>query len=169
MPERPNTEFVVIGKIGTPYGVKGWVKILSFTEVVDQILEYDPWYLEDENGWRPIDVMDGGTHGKGIIAKLKGFDTPEQSRLLTGLKISIKRSQLAPLKNDEYYWRDLEGLTVINHEGKILGTIQYLMETGANDVLVVKNEKEHAIPYIKEVVLSIDLEKREMRVKWELI
>ena len=169
MTQDANTDYVVVGKIGTPYGVKGWVKILSFTEEIDQILDYDPWYLEDESGWRPIDVTDGARHGKGIIAKLEGFDTPEQSRLLTGLKVSVKRAQLAPLKTNEYYWRDLEGLTVINQDGKVLGKVIYLMETGANDVLVVKNEKEHAIPYIKEVVLSIDLNKREMHVKWELL
>lgn len=165
--QSPDTNFVVIGKIGTPYGVKGWVKILSFTDSIDQILEYDPWYLEDESGWRQIDVIDRRAYGIGIIAQLAGFENPEQSRLLTGLKIAIESSQLAALQKDEYYWRDLEGLTVINHDGRILGKVISLMETGANDVLIVRNEKEIAIPYIKGVVLSVDIAKQEMRVKWD--
>lgn len=167
-PKSSDADFVVVGKIGTPFGIKGWVKIHSFTEVLEQILDYDPWYLEDEAGWRPIKLIDGQKHGKGVIAKLADFDTPEQSRLLTGSKIGIKRSQLAPLSKDEYYWRDLEGLTVINYDGKVLGKIIYLLETGSNDVMVVKDEKEYAIPYLRgEVVISIDLEKREMHVKWD--
>lgn len=160
-------DYVVVGKIGTPYGVKGWVKVFCYTDPIGQILEYDPWYLEDENGWRPIQVIDGQPHGKGIIVKLEGFDTPEQSRLLTGTVIGIQRKQLAPLEKNEYYWSDLEGLTVINSDGKVLGKVIYLMETGANDVLVVKNGKELAIPYIKDVVLSVDLVKKEMRVQWD--
>lgn len=161
-------DYVEIGKIGTPYGVKGWIKVSPFSDDRSQILTYDPWYIEDETGWRPIEVTDGKPHGKVVIVKFVGFDTPEQSRLLTGLIIGIKRSQLAKLKKDEYYWRDLEGLTVINQVGEILGTVLYLMETGANDVMVIKNDKLHAVPYIKEVVQSVDLEKKEIRVNWDL-
>jgi 16S rRNA processing protein RimM len=163
-------DFITVGKIGAPYGIKGWVKIHSFTEWVGNIFEYSPWYLEESTGWKTIKVADGREHGKGLIAKFGGFDTPEQARALTGKTIGIKRSQLPPLKKDEYYWSDLEGLTVINQNGQVLGTIVYLLETGSNDVLVVKNEKEHAIPYLPgSVVLSVDLAKREMHVNWELI
>lgn len=163
-------DFVTVGKIGAPYGIKGWVKIHSFTEWVTNILEYTPWYLEDANGWKLTKVAEGREHGKGLVAKFAGFDTPEHSRQLTGKLIAIKRSQLPPLKKNEYYWGDLEGLTVINQDGKVLGTIAYLLETGSNDVIVVKNEKEHAIPYLQgSVVISVDLDKREMHVNWELI
>jgi 16S rRNA processing protein RimM len=163
-------EFIAIGKIGAPYGIKGWIKIFSFTEWTTNVFEYDPWYLENENGWQIIDVTDGREHGKGLIVKFAGFDTPEASRVLTGKKIAIKRSQLAPLKKDEYYWGDLEGLTVINKDGKVLGKIIYLLDTGSNDVIVIKNDKEHAIPYLPgSVVLSVDLVNRIMHVDWELI
>lgn len=163
-------EHIAIGKVGAPYGVKGWVKIHSFTEWVTNILDYTPWYLEDKNGWQLIKVTDGHQHGKGLVAKIEGYNTPEQSRLLTGKLIGIKRSQLPPLKKDEYYWSDLEGLTVINQENKTLGTVAYVLETGANDVLVIKNDKEHAIPYLPgSVIVSVDLEKREIHVNWELI
>lgn len=165
-------EYVIVGRIGAPYGIKGWMKIHSFTEWTDDIFEYSPWFLEDKDDWRAIEVTDGREHGKALIAKLVGFDTPEQARLITGKMIAIKRSQLAPLEANEYYWRDLEGLTVINQDGKVLGVIGYILETGSNDVLVIKDEnnKDHAIPYLPgSVVISVDLTKREMHVNWELI
>jgi 16S rRNA processing protein RimM len=164
-------EFIAIGKVGASYGVKGWVKIHSFTEWASNMLEYTPWYFQDKNGWQLAKIVDGREHGKIVIVKVAGYDAPEQSRLLTGTIIGIKRSQLPTLKKDEYYWRDLEGLTVIDREGRILGTVTHLLETGSNDVLVIKNDnKEYAIPYLpKKVILSVDLTKREIHVDWELI
>jgi 16S rRNA processing protein RimM len=167
---KSSDEFVVVGKIGAPYGIKGWVKIHSFTEWTTDIFDYVPWYLEEAGYWKAFEIVNGKEHGKALIVKLAGFDTPEQVRVLTGKKIAINRTQLPPLKKNEYYWRDLIGLTVINQHGAVLGTISHLLETGSNDVLVVKNDKEHAIPYLPgSVVVSVDLVNREMRVIWELI
>lgn len=163
-------EYVIVGKIGAAYGIQGWLKITSFTDTLADILDYDPWYVEDNLGWKLMDVESGKPHGKGLVVKLKGLANPEEARLLTGKKIAIKRSQLPELPKNEFYWRDLEGLTVINHNGDILGKIVYIMSTGSNDVLVVKGEKEHAIPYLPDdVITSIDLDKKIMHVKWDLI
>jgi len=163
-------EYVIVGKIGATYGIKGWLKIVSFTETIPNILDYDPWYLEENQVWKPIEISDAREHGKGVVAKIAGLDTPEQARLFTGKAIAIKRTQLPTLKKNEYYWSDLEGLTVINQTGEVLGRIIYLIATGSNDVLVVKGDKEHAIPYIlDEVVTSVDLSKRVMHVNWDLI
>lgn len=167
-----NAEHVIVGKIGSTYGIQGWVKIYSFTEWTTDILGYAPWYLEDENGWKIIDVSDGHPHGKGVVVKFSGYDNPEQARQLTGKKIGIMRSQLPTLKNDEYYWSDLEGLTVVNLEGVVIGTVDYIMETGSNDVLVIKdpNDKEFAIPYLKdEVIVNIDLLEQVIQVKWDVM
>lgn len=164
-----DTEYVVVGKIGATYGIKGWVKITSFTESIPDILDYSPWYLEDKQDWKLIDVIEGRTHGKGVVAKIKGFDNPEQARLLNGKCIAINRSQLPKLKQQEYYWSDLKGLTVINQQNEVLGTVIYLIATGSNDVLVIKGEKEFAIPYLPEVVTSIDLTEKIMHVNWDLI
>jgi 16S rRNA processing protein RimM len=168
---KADSEYIVVGKIGTTYGIHGWLKVFSFTDVISGILDYDPWYIEDGEGWSQIQREDGREHGKGIVAKLKGYHNPEQARILTGKKIAIKRSQLPALSKNEYYWTDLPGLTVINQHGETLGKIAYLMETGSNDVLVVKGEgKEQAIPYLPgKVIISIDLAKQEMHVNWELI
>jgi 16S rRNA processing protein RimM len=163
-------DYVIVGKIGTTYGIKGWLKIHAFSSSVTNMLDYVPWYLEENKTWKAIKISEAKTHGKGIIAHIDGFDSPEKARLLTGKNIAVKRSQLAPLKKNEYYWADLEGLTVINQHGETLGKIIYLMETGSNDVLVIKGEKEHAIPFLlDEVIVSVDLDKKEMRVNWDLI
>ncbi|MHB1947091.1 MAG: ribosome maturation factor RimM [Gammaproteobacteria bacterium] len=170
MTQTDTDKYIIVGQIGATYGVRGWLKILSYTEEISNILDYNPWYLEDKTGWKPIQVEDGQNHGKGIIAKITGYNNPEDARLISGKKIAILRSQLPELSNNEYYWSDLKGLTVIDQHGVNLGKVIYLMATGANDVLVVKGTKEHAIPYLPgKVVKSIDLAKGEMHVDWEVI
>jgi 16S rRNA processing protein RimM len=163
--------FIIVGKIGAPYGVQGWLKIVSYTETIANIIQYDPWYLEDKGIWQQIKVTNARPHGKGVIAKLPGYDSPETARALTGKRIGIKREQLSTLAQHEYYWAELEGLTVIDQHGTTLGKIIYIIETGSNDVLVVKGDgKEHAIPYrLGETVTSIDLTRQVMQVNWDLI
>lgn len=165
-----NDNYIVVGKIGSTYGIKGWLKIISFTDPIAGILDYSALYIEDKESWKPIKIDDGRLHGKGIVVHFPDFNTPEEARLITGKKIAITRDQLPALEQQEYYWSDLEGLTVINYTGEELGTINYLMETGSNDVLVVKGKKEIAIPYLMgEVILDVDLEARVMHVKWDVI
>lgn len=163
--------YLTIGKIGAPFGVRGWVKVHSFAEFGETILNFKEWYLPDgKDEYRMVTVEDGRAHGKGYIVKLQGFDTPEEVALLTGKLIDIPRTNLPTLKKDEFYWSDLVGLTVINKEGVIYGKVIYLIATGSNDVLVVKGEKEHGIPCLfGDVILSVDLIKREIIVDWELI
>jgi 16S rRNA processing protein RimM len=164
------TDYLIVGKIASTYGVQGWLKVVSYTEPTQGIADYTPWYLEENGGFEPIDVTEVREYGKGIIAKFVGYDNPEKARLMTGKRIAILRSQLPSLDKDEYYWSDLEGLTVIDQNGVNLGQIVYIIETGSNDVLVVKGETEHAIPYLlNDVIKSIDLANKIMRVDWELI
>jgi 16S rRNA processing protein RimM len=171
--QAPNTvdseHKILIGKIGAPYGIKGWVKIMAFNDSGNDILDYKPWFLGDNRGnWKIADIESAKVYGKGYIAKFVKIDNPEDAKILTGKSLGINRSQLRSLPQDEFYWADLEGLTVINHEGKTLGTIIYLIETGSNDVIVVKGEKEHALPYLMgEVIKRVDLEARTMYVEWE--
>jgi 16S rRNA processing protein RimM len=164
-------EFIIIGKIGSTYGVHGWLKIHSYTELPLDILAYSTWHLaRDHQLSQAYKLEEGRAHGKGIIAKLIGITSPEEARLLTGASIAIERTQLPCLKLNEYYWSDLIGLTVINNDGEYLGKVKYVMATGANDVLVVKGKTEFAIPYLLEkVILSINLEKQEIHVDWELL
>lgn len=153
------------GKVGAAYGVKGWLKIHSYTEDPIQILCYSPWYLMEENIWLPLELEDGKKHGKGVVAKFTGIETPEAARKLTGKLLAVKREQLAALPENEYYWADLEGLSVIDQRGQLLGRVSYLIATGSNDVLVLKDNqgKEQAIPYLPgSVVKKVDLEKGQI-------
>lgn len=161
---------IIVGKVGSTYGVHGWLKIHAYTEWGPSLFHYSPWYLTlDNNEEKPYEVEEGREHGNMLIVKLSGLHSPEEARLLTGAMISIERTQLPPLKENEYYWSDLIGLTVINKNGECLGKVIYLMATGSNDVLVVKGEKELAIPYLLgKVILNIDLTKQEIHVDWEL-
>lgn len=165
-------DYVVIGKIGSTFGIQGWLKVYSYSDSIDGILEYRHWHIESQTGWQPIEVKNCQQHGKGIVVKFAGYHTPEDARVLTGKKIAIKRSQLPTLETNEYYWADLEGLMVIDQHDETLGQVDHMMETGANDVMVVKSKdgKFHAIPFLlNKVVTRIDLENQVMHVNWELI
>lgn len=164
------TDYVNVGKVGSTYGVQGWVKIQSFTESMMDILNYTPWYLEQGSLWQRIEVTDSRRHSKGIVVKFAGYDSPESSRLLAGKIIAVPRSQLPALPQGDYYWNDLKDMTVINQQGETLGKVIYLLATGANDVLVVKGKKEHAIPYLlDDVILNIDLINKVIHVNWDII
>jgi 16S rRNA processing protein RimM len=160
---------ITVGKVGSSFGVHGWLKIHTYTEFGPTILEYQPWLIQRPNGQiEPLALEDSKRHGDNILIKVKGIDSPEAAKLLTNQLILIYRDQLPILDENDYYWSDLIGLTVINQAGITLGKVIYLMETGANDVLVVKGEREHAIPYLPgNTIKHIDLNKKEMQVDWE--
>lgn len=169
--KKADTVYISVGKIGSPFGVHGWLKVRSYTELGASILDFKPWYLSrHEDKWTPITVEDGREQANGMLIKFAGIDSPEAAKQLTGSVIGIKRDQLPPLTQGEYYWSDLIGLTVVNMQGEVLGTVSYIMATGANDVLVIKGQKEHAIPYLPgDVIKHVALDKQEIQVDWELI
>jgi 16S rRNA processing protein RimM len=162
------TSMVVVGRLGRVYGIKGWLKLHSFTEPLENILEYKRWFILSQSGeWEPANLEEIKMHGQAMLVKLIGCETPEQAQVYTNADIGVTRDQLAVLAADDYYWSDLEGLKVINQQGIELGIVTRLMATGANDVLVVKGEKERLLPYIRQVVLGVDLQQGLIRVDWE--
>lgn len=169
--EHPESKYVVIGKITSAYGIKGWVKIYSYTDPVSNILNYPVWYLSsgtDPLHWREIAVIQGRPQGKFIVAQLAGINDRNQAELLHGTEIAIPRDQLPAAADGEYYWLDLLGLKVVNIQGIELGVISDIMETGANDVLVVQGERQRLIPYVMdEIIKQIDLQAGTLRVDWE--
>lgn len=171
MTKNQDTTYITVGRIGSTYGVRGWVRVQISPEFAASLFELTSWYISGKDRtWDPVKIENIKYHSKEIIAKFVGIDTPEDARLLAGKLIAITRAKLPPLKENEYYWSDLIGLNVVNKDGTPYGTVSYIMATGANDVLIVKNEKEHAIPYLYgTVVLNVDLEKRIILVDWELI
>lgn len=162
-------ELLHVGKISGVFGIKGWVKVFSFTGYREDILQYSPWQLKKNGITRHIEIVTGQLQNQLVVAQLKGIDDRNAAEALIGWEIFIKKSQLPPVKENEYYWSDLIGLEVENVEGVILGVIDSLLETGANDVIVVQGEeRQHAIPFIQpQVVLEIDLAARKMRVDWD--
>lgn len=160
---------IIIGRIGSAYGIHGWVKIISHTEPRENIFNYHPWQIKHQGKWHTLEVLEGKRHGNGIIAHIKGYNNPEAVRQIANADIGIARDLLPALPKGEYYWADLIGLNVVNTENSTLGTIAYLFETGSNDVIVVqdKHKQEILIPYLPQVVLDIDLEQRIMCVDWE--
>lgn len=159
---------IIIGKLAGVYGIKGWLKVISYTEPLENILNYKPLFIQQNNQWREVKLMQGKRHGKGLIVQLAGFETPESARILVGTEIAISRQQLPALAKGEYYWTDLEGLTVINQTNITLGKVTQVMATGANDVLVVQGEKRHLIPFLTaQTVVSVDLEKQIINVDWD--
>lgn len=161
-------EKVKLGKINGLYGIQGWVKIFSYTSPITNILYYSPWLISRQGQWQTMDVEDGRLQGKGLIVKLASCHDRDQAMTLQGAEIAIYRAQLLPPQADEYYWVDLIGLTVLNRQGLVLGQVDHLIETGANDVLVVKGEKEYLIPFLRDqVVLKVDLSNRLLQVDWD--
>ena len=160
---------VAIGRIGAPFGVKGWVHVYSYTDPPQNLLNYKTWCLYIKKEWKAVSVLQAKGHGKGFVALLEGYEIREEVALLTNIEVGIEREALPELGEGEYYWTDLIGLTVVNEADEILGTVDSLFETGANDVLVVKGEtKEHLIPYVPdEYILEVDLALRRIRVSWD--
>ncbi|MES9832763.1 MAG: ribosome maturation factor RimM [Candidatus Thiodiazotropha sp. DIVDIV] len=161
-------DMIIIGRVSGLFGVRGWVKIYSFTSPKEGILSYKTWCLKRQGEWQEFKVAAGHPQGKGIVAQIEGYDDRDRSVELVESEIAIRRTELPALPAGEYYWTDLEGLLVSTLNGIELGKVSHLFETGANDVLVVKGDRERLIPYIVgQAVQEIDLEAGRMIVDWD--
>ena len=165
---------IKIGRITTIYGLKGWVKIFSNTELIDNIFSYQPWQMRINGQWQEVKVKEGKRHGKGLIAKLEDCNDRDQAKLYLGAEIAVDQSQLSDLEEGDYYWSQLVGINVETEAGVKLGKIDYLIATGANDVLVVKSSQasidseERLIPWLPgQVITKINLSKGVIHVNWD--
>lgn len=159
---------LAVGCVVDAFGVRGWVKVSSFTDPAVNILQYTPWQLETAQGMVEKAVLAGRPHADYVVAKLDGIDDRDGALGLKGATIRVGRHQFPEAVGESYYWADLEGLQVINQEGLELGRVDHLLETGSNDVLVVQGERERLIPFLRgSVVLDVDLERGVLRVDWD--
>jgi 16S rRNA processing protein RimM len=160
---------VVMGKVVGAQGLQGWVKVHAFTEYLDSLLDYDTWHVGNEQSWRPLQVLEANVHGgKVLIAKLQGIVDRTAAEKCKGLLIAVPRDSLPEQPEGEYYWSDLIGLSVENLAGESFGIVDSLLETGANDVLVVKGERgETLIPFIASVIQQVSLKEKTIRVDWQ--
>lgn len=169
-----NEKLVIIGDFGRPYGVKGWLHLNSYTRPKENIQKLLPWQVKKQGHLLSITPESFQRHSDNLIVKLPNCNDRDIAALFTNCEIAVARSQLPPPAKNEYYWTDLEGLTVINRDNITLGKVEYLYSNGANDIMVVqsiaqdKDKKQaHLVPYIDQVIDSVNLEEQIIRVDWE--
>jgi len=165
-PETRDEKLVTLGHVAGAHGIQGWVKIHSLTEPREAIFEYQPWLLGA--ALEAVRVEQGKKHGNRLIALLEGTESREQAEALVNQPIAVFRDQLPELPQDEYYWTDLLGLTVRLEDGRELGRIDNMLATGANDVMVVRGERERLIPFVLgRYVKQVDLAAGCVTVDWD--
>ena len=165
---------VVLGQIGRLHGVKGWLKLNSFTTPPENILEYTELGAEIEAHWQGLEIDQFRQQPNGLVVHFKGYDDPDAAAQLTGIELSVISNELPTLEGGDYYWHQLEGLQVVNQQGQLFGQVEKLLETGANDVLVIEptsdsiDDRQRLIPYLLDSVIEqVDLESKTIRVNWE--
>lgn len=159
---------ILLGRVTGLYGVKGWIKVHSYTHPRENIVNFGRWTLRHGDDPAPMEVENGRLQGPTVVAKLLGIDDRDRARTLIGAQITVDRDELPPCEPGEYYWADLEGLVVRTEAGDDLGRIDYLFSTGAHDVLVVEGERQRLIPFVKRrIVREIDIERGLIVVDWD--
>lgn len=174
---KTGSNLVTVGVLVGAYGVQGWVKVKSHTEPEDNITRYSPWWLKTRYGVKQVEVDQTKARPQGLVVHIVGIDDRDQAAALNGVQVAVERDQLPALDDGEYYWHQLIGLAVVSeYEGKryALGKVDTLLETGANDVLVVKgdadsiDDRERLIPYLPGgVVRSVDIAAETLWVEWD--
>ncbi len=165
--EQALSEMVIMGRIVAPYGIFGWVKVQPDTEMLDGLFDYPDWWLGRENQWQKYEVETARVHSATLLVKLRGVSDRDAAFALKGKQVAVPREQLPEPDENEYYWSDLIGLQVTNLQGVDFGRIVDVFETGANDVLVAKGDRERLIPFIAQVVLDVNRDAGTMQVDWD--
>jgi 16S rRNA processing protein RimM len=160
-------KWVTLGRVSGAFGVKGWLKVQSYTEPHDNIAKFGVWTLRKNGADRVFEVEQGHRHAGGVVAKLRGLDDRDRAREWLGAQIVVERERLPAAGPNEFYWTDLEGLEVRTTAGEVLGRVEYLLGTGAHDVLVLGGSRERLIPFVVgPVVKQVDLAAGLIVVDW---
>ncbi|MBY5993476.1 ribosome maturation factor RimM [Ferrimonas balearica] len=168
-------EMIVVGRLGSAYGIRGWLKVNAFTDSLEGIFEYSPWRILVQGQWQEVKVADWRRHNNGIICRLAEVQDRNQAEQYINCDIAILPEQLQSLPEDEFYWRDLVGCTVVNTKGYDMGKVTGLLETGSNDVLEVEaksndafGKRERLIPFVTEqFILEVDAPGKKIVVDWD--
>jgi 16S rRNA processing protein RimM len=164
--DQHDDDLICVGHVLGAQGIKGWIRVFSNTSPRENIVSYSPWLIEQGDGLEEVKVK-GRLQGKNVIAKLQGIDDRTRAETLTGCKLYIDSRQLPGLEKGEYYWSDLIGLAVETLQSEPLGVVSDMLETGADDVMVLKGDRERLIPFVmEEIVREVDLDKRRLVVDW---
>ena len=162
---------VVVGKLGRPYGVRGWQVLHSFTEPVENLFSYAPWLLQSAQGQQWVEVKDYEfrPHKEAYVAQINGVHNREEAQSLTGALVGVLRDAIPEPEDDEFFWHDLIGCEVINVQDENLGVVQELMETGAHAILSIQSRSARRailVPFTEEHVESVDTQAKQVRVNW---
>jgi len=166
-------DLIQVGHVHTAYGIKGWVWVMSRTEPIANIFSYGPWYLDRAGTLAKVVLVDHRAQGKGLVAQFAGCEDRNSADLMIGATIWVPKSALQTLAADEYFWSDLIGMRVVTEQGVLLGCVDDMMETGANDVIVLKacdgsvDDQERLLPWVDQVVLKVDREAKCITVDWD--
>ncbi|WP_286341687.1 MULTISPECIES: ribosome maturation factor RimM [unclassified Ferrimonas] len=168
-------ELMMVGRLGAPHGIRGWMKVNPFTEDREGIFEYRPWLVTRGGVQQEMKVLDWRRQNNGLIVRLDGVEDRDAAAAYTNCDISISADQLAELPEDEFYWRDLIGCKVVNTQGYDMGTVSGVLETGANDVLEIKanpkdafGKRERMVPFVPEqFILEVNKSDKLITVDWD--
>ena len=170
----PDVNEIRLGSINGTHGLKGWVKVFSYTDPLEAILDYSAWILRKGGAEKEITIKAGQASGKRLIVQIEGVDTLGRAEDLIGYEVHVNIDAMPDLEEGEFYWFQLEGLAVKNSGGEILGKIDHMLETGANDVMVVEptddsiDKEQRLIPYLEgDVVKLVDQETGVVTVDWD--
>jgi len=160
---------ILVGRFHGAFGVKGELKLESFTDPPERIFRYQPWTLRDAQGReRACEGARGRATNKGVVATIPDIADRDAADALRGTEVRVARSTLPPPAPGEYYWVDLEGLRVVNLEGVSFGTVSHLFSTGANDVLVAQGDRERMIPFVEpDYIKAVDFDAGVVTVDWD--
>ncbi|WP_333608314.1 ribosome maturation factor RimM [Arsukibacterium sp.] len=168
-------DLVVLGKFGAVYGINGWLKVNSYTDIPEGIFDYTPWQVKFQGNWQPMQIASWKRHSNSLIAKLSDINDRDLAQQYVNAEIAVAAAALPSLDDGEFYWKDLMGLSVINVAGYHLGQVTDLMETGSNDVLVVKANRtdafgkgERLIPFLTDTVIKeVNMAQQQILVDWD--
>ena len=162
-------ERVIVGKLGRPQGIKGLVRVISFTEPRENILAYPNWSIQLRDTWHDIKHLNDDVTPQHVLTRIEGYTTREHVAELTNAPVAVPKNALPPLEQGDFYWHQLVGMRVLHEQGDVLGTVESLFATGSNDVLVVVGEKRRLIPYLLgDVIQEINTDSNTIIVCWDL-
>ena len=171
LPRADATEhpILIVGRLGKAHGIRGWQYLQSFTSPPENLFDYRPWHLQHKTQphWFLLETVEWREYRGGFLVRLPKISAPESARDMIGTHIGVSKAALGEAQEDEYFWHELIGCTVVNQQGIQLGRIEQLFETGAHPVMVVEGgEKSHLIPFTRAFALTVDLPKKEVQVNW---
>lgn len=158
---------MVLGRIAAAHGIRGWLRVASYTEPPDALLEYPHWLLRRPDGTEsPCEVLEASFDGSNLRVALAGIADRTAAEQLRGCEIAVLRSDLPPANDREYYQQDLLGFEVRNLEGALLGTLSYFVGGTAQPLMAVRGEREVWVPAVPAHLKRVDLAARQVLVDW---